>query len=101
MGERAMFDSVTQFSQFQSVQNGAARQPAPQPRLTKMAENGHSAHMDGVANKQQSSVHMSVNMELINKAIDEKVAEFFNRFPDGGSDDDVAEFLENVSFEIN
>jgi hypothetical protein len=39
---------------------------------------------------------LTVNMESINKAIDAKIAEFFSKYPNGGSDRDVALFLEGV-----
>ena len=34
----------------------------------------------------------------INKAIDDKIAEFFRKYPNGGTDQDVAQFLAGVSY---
>ena len=40
--------------------------------------------------------HITLSKDSVNKAIDDKVTEFFKRYPNGGSDQDVAQFLESV-----
>jgi hypothetical protein len=46
--------------------------------------------------KPPAKEHTTLSRESVNKAIDDKVAEFFTKYPNGGSDQDVARFLENV-----
>jgi hypothetical protein len=48
------------------------------------------------ATKPLAKEHTTLSKESVNKAIDDKVAEFFTKYPNGGSDQDVAQFLENV-----
>jgi hypothetical protein len=40
--------------------------------------------------------HTTLSKESVNKAIDDKIAEFFTKYPNGGSDQDVAQFLESI-----
>jgi hypothetical protein len=48
------------------------------------------------AAKPLAKEHITLSKDSVNKAIDDKVAEFFTRYPNGGSDQDVAQFLDSV-----
>jgi hypothetical protein len=40
--------------------------------------------------------HMTLSMESVNQAIDDKVAEYFTQYPNGGSDQEFKQFMDSV-----
>lgn len=87
-----------QTNSYQSNLNNAVSQAVAgtKPDLVTYEQKSEQATL---AKKSPVGYHMSSGMESINKAIDEKIAEYFNKYPNGGSDQEAAQFLESVKFE--
>ncbi|MBF0382045.1 MAG: hypothetical protein HQL69_13560 [Magnetococcales bacterium] len=46
--------------------------------------------------KSVTQEYTTLSKESVSKAIDDQVSEFFTRYPNGGTDQDVAQFLESI-----
>ncbi len=80
--------------QVNSYQNNAVLQAVSGAKPDLIANDQKA----GRAPKMSDSYQITARMDSINKAIDDKVTEFFDKYPNGGSDQDVAQFLDSVKF---
>jgi hypothetical protein len=90
-----MLNSAIQTNSYQSNLNSAVSEAVTGAK-PDLITNDQMAERSKVTRKSSDNYSVTLNMESVNKAIDDKVAEYFNQFPNGGSDHDLAKFIEEV-----
>jgi hypothetical protein len=94
-----MLNSLLQTSSYQKNMNSSVASAIAGAKPDLIARNQKSE--DAVTATKSSvgdHITLTLNIESVNKAIDDKVTEYFTQYPNGGSDQDVAKFLESVRF---
>jgi hypothetical protein len=89
--------NTLQINSYQSNLNNAVSKAVTGAK-PDMVTHDHKSEHETMANEPSSSYRMSSGVESINKAIDNKVSEYFKRYPNGGSDQEFKQFIENVKF---
>jgi hypothetical protein len=90
-----MLNALLQTNSYKANLNSAVSKAVADTKPDLIA-NDRKSERATQAKEPSARVHMTLSMESVNKAIDVKVAEFFSKYPNGGSDQDVAKFLESA-----
>ncbi len=95
-----MLHAAVQTNSYQSNLSDAVSHAlsSAKPELISDQKQKGSVHAASEVKQAPAKDQMTFSIELdsVNKAIDQKVAEFFSKYPCGGTDHDVARFLESV-----
>jgi hypothetical protein len=92
-----MLHSSIQTNSYQSNLNNAVSQ-AVSGAAPDLFTNDLKSERASLAKEPSARYHMSLGLESINKAIDDKVAEYFDLYPSGGSDQEFNQFIDSVKF---
>ena len=91
-----MLSASIQTSSYQSALNSAVSKAVSGAKPDMISKYQKSEQSTPDAKPQVREEHTTLSKESVSKAIDEQVSEFFSRYPNGGTDNDVAQFLESI-----